>query len=65
MRILAIDPGNTESAYCLIDTKTYKPLEFGKIENNSLRVGMYNTDYDMLIIEMIASYRDGSRSNSI
>lgn len=65
MRILAIDPGNTESAYCLIDTETYKPLEFGKVENDSLRVGLYNTDYDMLIIEMIASYRYGSRSNSI
>ena len=24
--ILAIDPGNIESAYCLIDKETYKPI---------------------------------------
>ena len=65
MRILAIDPGNTDSAYCLIDTETYKPLSFGKIENKTLRFGMYNADYDLLVIEMIASYRYVSRSNSI
>lgn len=66
MRILAIDPGNTESAYCLIDTETYKPIEFEKVENNDLRFGMYNTNcYDLVIIEMVASYRYGSRTNSI
>lgn len=56
MKILAIDPGNVESAYCVIDTETLKPLEFGKIENTNLRVGMYNTQYDMAVIEMVASY---------
>ena len=56
MKILAIDPGNIHSAYCLIDSDTYKPLEFGKIENRNLRYGLYNAEYDLLIIEMIASY---------
>ena len=65
MKILAIDPGNEESAYCLIDTETYKPLSFGKIENKTLRFGMYNADYDLLVIEMIASYRYGRRTDSV
>ena len=34
--ILAIDPGNIESAYCVIDKKTYKPIELGKIKNEEL-----------------------------
>ena len=56
MKILAIDPGNIESAYCLIDTDTYKPLEFGKTNNRDLEIGLYNSSYDLLAIEMIASY---------
>lgn len=56
MKILAIDPGNIESAYCLIDSETYKVLEKGKVENNNLRFGMYNAEYNLVVIEMIASY---------
>ena len=55
-KILAIDPGNIESAYCLIDVDTYKPIDFGKVKNEDLRVGMYNAKYDLVVIEMIASY---------
>ena len=29
-RILAIDPGNTESGWCIID-ETRQPIEFGKL----------------------------------
>lgn len=54
--ILAIDPGNIESAYCLIDSKTYKPIEFGKIDNTLLLIKLKELEYDKLIIEMIASY---------
>ena len=59
MKILAIDPGNIESAYCVIDSKTYKPLEFNKIKNETLEVGFWNQNQykiDKLVIEMIASY---------
>jgi hypothetical protein len=56
MRILSIDPGNVESAFCLIDSEDYIPLEFGKTANENLRVGMYNVQYDKAIIEMVASY---------
>ena len=58
MKILAIDPGNIESAYCVIDSKTYKPLSFGKQDNNWL-LGFMNIQsmlFDKVIIEMIASY---------
>lgn len=54
--ILAIDPGNIESAYCLIDKTTYKPVEFGKINNTLLLIKLSEMRYDSLIIEMIASY---------
>lgn len=54
--ILAIDPGNEESAYCLIDMETYKPMEFGKIDNTMMLIKLKELKYDKLIIEMIASY---------
>ena len=62
MKILAIDPGNIESAYCLIDSKTYKPIIFDKIKNEELATFLYNNricgfnTIDNLVIEMIASY---------
>ncbi len=62
MKILAIDPGNIESAYCIIDSETYKPLEFGKIKNEDLaydiicKAGKDYIKFDKLVIEMIASY---------
>lgn len=57
--ILAIDPGNIESAYCLIEKETYKPIEFGKVDNcellNKIRARGFEY-YEELVIEMIASY---------
>lgn len=59
--ILSIDPGNIESAYCLIEKETYKPIEFGKVENNEIRkiIARLQREYKdlyTLVIEMIASY---------
>lgn len=54
MRILAIDPGNTESAYVLMEN--YKPIEFGKIPNDELLKRCKHYDYKKAIIEMVASY---------
>lgn len=57
--ILAIDPGNQLSAYCLIDADTRKPLQFAKVTNEEM------CDYIMSLglpaapltfIEMVASY---------
>lgn len=57
MRILAIDPGNTESGWVIIDTDTYKPLQFGKTENMELLMDCYTVlDWDSIVIEMVASY---------
>ena len=54
MKILAIDPGNTESAYVLMDN--YKPIEFGKIPNNEMLDICDRYEYQKAVIEMIASY---------
>ena len=55
-KILAIDPGNIESAYCIMDSDTYTPIKFGKVENEMLLYEIEKEKYDKLIIEMIASY---------
>ena len=56
--ILAIDPGNVESAYCLIEKETYKPLEFGKVFNYELLdyIQCKSCEIDCLVIEKVASY---------
>jgi len=54
--ILAIDAGNVESAYCLIEKDTYKPIEFAKVDNTQILMKIMELDYDDLILEMIASY---------
>lgn len=55
-KILAIDPGNIESAYCLMDMDDYKPILFKKTENEDiLTAGLFQLA-DIVVIEMIASY---------
>lgn len=54
--ILAIDSGNEESGYCLMDAITYKPIEFGKISNEQMLMKVIELNYDKLILEMVASY---------
>lgn len=62
--LLAIDPGNTQSAYCLLD-KDRKPVEHGKVPNEQLMeyVRHYRENHpenayrlDAVVIEMVASY---------
>jgi hypothetical protein len=55
VKILAIDPGNIESAYVLMD-EDYKPLEFGKVDNFALMNVILAVDAEIIAIEMIASY---------
>jgi hypothetical protein len=56
MRILAIDPGPTESAYVVYDGQ--RPVEFAKIENQNLLHkiggGIWASDSE-LVIEQIAA----------
>lgn len=55
MSILAIDPGNEESAYVLIDSN-FKPLNFGKISNDELLSSLKHYPAKEAVIEMIACY---------
>ena len=54
--ILGIDPGNVESAYTLIDARTYKPRTFGKVPNDDMRCILADTRADLTVIEMVRSY---------
>lgn len=56
MKLLAVDPGNIDSAYVLVDTESFKVLDFGKVPNQDLRSLMATVKYDCFAIEMIASY---------
>ena len=56
--ILAIDPGNTESGYALIQMPEFQLLEFGKVENDRLlrMLPFFVGRADSFAIEMVASY---------
>jgi hypothetical protein len=56
-RLLAIDPGNTESAYVIID-QDRRPLDFEKVRNDDLLedLGDISDGADGAVIEMVASY---------
>jgi hypothetical protein len=57
VKILAIDPGNTESAYALVDQDTRRPLKIDKVPNEQLLDHLANVDgVDHVAIEMVASY---------
>jgi hypothetical protein len=58
MKILAIDPGNIESGYAVIEMPDFKLLEFGKVKNEELLSMLTLIPYkiDAVAIEMVASY---------
>lgn len=59
MKVLAIDPGNIKSAFCIMDANSLKPLDFGILENNELQEYIRDTIFDEAdhaAIEMVASY---------
>lgn len=53
--IIAIDPGNVESAYVLM-TDEYELIEFSKSRNEEVRDYLTKSDCKELVIEMVASY---------
>lgn len=57
-RLLAIDPGNVESGYVVIDVTTRKPFEFGKVPNDQLVITLleWAQAIEHVAIEMVASY---------
>lgn len=63
--VIAIDPGNKESGYCIIDRDTMRPIEHGKLDNVTLLDVFKSGDFAEMMarydgfevcIEMIASY---------
>lgn len=58
MIIFAIDPGNTESGYALIQMPEFQLLDFGKMDNEFLirDLPFYTGQADSFAIEMVASY---------
>ena len=57
-RIFAIDPGNVQSGYVVLDLPDLNIIESGKIDNYDLLKAVPLLSYaaDMFAIEMIASY---------
>lgn len=56
MRVLALDPGDTQTGYCFIDADTLRPLRFGKEDNQSVLLLVQLEAYDLLVSERVASY---------
>ena len=56
MKVLAIDPGNRKSAWCMIDGETLRPLFFDKEENQVVLTAVQHIPYDRIVIERVASY---------
>lgn len=54
MKILALDPGTTETGYCLFDGN--RVLEAGVEDNKAMLSKVYAGKADLLAVEMIASY---------
>lgn len=55
--ILAIDPANQDSAYCVINIDDYKPVEFDKIDNNEMfKILKLHSNIKKIIIEEVRSY---------
>lgn len=46
MKVFAIDQGNTESAYCIVDAETLRPVEFAKLPNAELRKRIKEIRFD-------------------
>jgi hypothetical protein len=62
--IFAIDPGNIDSAYAILDNQTLKPVDFNKVNNLEL-LDILDTwsngfkPWDTITIEMVAHYGTG------
>lgn len=61
MLILALDPGSIETAYMIYDAASGKPVKFGKVQNEKMRMMCCYIDsiieeVEAVAIEMIASY---------
>ena len=58
MRVLAIDPGSTQSGLCMINSKTYSPIHAEKISNEEVLDLLPSPD-TLVVIEMVGHYGTG------
>lgn len=56
MAILAIDPGDVQSAYCFLDRETLRPLRFAKVDNQTLLLVVQVEAYEEIVIERVQSF---------
>ena len=58
MKVIAIDPGTTQSAWVIMDSETLKPSYAGILDNEDLLYKLYRIDLAdcRSAIEMVASY---------
>lgn len=60
MTILALDPGNTQTGYAVIEMPEFRLIKFGKADNTALLALVANADVlydvDAVAIEMVASF---------
>lgn len=54
--VLALDPGNIQTGYCLLDSDTLRPIRVGKELNATCLLMVQVERYDCLVIERVASY---------
>lgn len=60
MIILALDPGNTQTGYAVLEMPEFRLIKFGKADNTSLLTLVANSDIlydvDAVAIEMVANF---------
>lgn len=56
MKLIGIDPGNIQSAYCWYDTERGRPLEFLTCLNSEFHNMVTSLNVQHVVIEQIASY---------
>lgn len=54
--IMAIDPANEQSAFCIINKENNEPIFFDKMYNDEMLMMLENRHFDFMAIEMVASY---------
>lgn len=54
--ILAIDPGNEQSAFCLMNAYTYRPLVHGKVDNKELLRLIDTMAFHVAVIERVSCF---------
>lgn len=59
MNLLAIDPGNRESGYVVIDSASFLPSDFGKVANEEFATWLTTAPFDLVVIEQIGHYGTG------